>query len=228
MAVIELIGISKTYYTEASSVQALQSLDLVFEAGRFTAIMGASGSGKSTLLNLLGCMDRPSAGAYILDGHDVSSLDDDALSEIRCHKIGMVFQSFNLFPHYDVLENICVPLRYAEMEEEPMQERARQLLELVGLSDRIHHRPTELSGGQCQRVAIARALANEPAVVLADEPTGNLDEKTGREVLAIFQHLRDQGRTIIMVTHNPEYGKVVERVIRLQDGRVTEDSQPAG
>jgi len=218
---IELSGISRVYDRGATQVHALQPTDLAFAEGRFYAIMGASGSGKSTMLNLLGMLDRPTTGSYVLDGIDVSRLGDDDVSYIRCRKIGFIFQSFNLFPHFSVLENVCVPMRYAEvLDEASMQQRAHELLERVGLADRIHHKPTELSGGQCQRVAIARALANDSPILLADEPTGNLDEKTGEEVLEIFRRLRDDGRTVIMVTHNPEYETEVEEVIRLHDGEV--------
>jgi putative ABC transport system ATP-binding protein len=175
------------------------------------------------MLNLLGLLDRPTTGGFFLEGEDISSLEDNALSEIRCLRVGMVFQSFNLFSNFTVLENVCVPMQYADRDSEFMRNRAEELLESVGLSDRAHHRPTQLSGGQCQRVAIARALANDPAVVLADEPTGNLDEQTGHEILALFRELRDRGRTIIMVTHNPEYERDVERIVRLHDGEIMED-----
>lgn len=224
MNVIDLDDLSKTYVTAAADVHALKPTTLSFRAGHFAAIMGPSGSGKSTLLNLLGLLDQPSGGAYILDGIDVSGLDDDARSEIRCRKIGMIFQSFNLFPRLTVFENVCVPMRYADVPEDEMRERAETLLASVGLQDRMDHRPTQLSGGQCQRVAIARALANDPPLLLADEPTGNLDEKTGDEILAIFHDLRDRGRTVLMVTHNPEYEGVVERVVQLHDGHVTRDT----
>jgi putative ABC transport system ATP-binding protein len=223
MAVIELKSISRTYHTGGEPVHALRPLDLSFEEGVFTAIMGPSGSGKSTMLNLLGLLDRPSTGQFFLEGEDVSSLSDNALSEVRCRKIGMIFQAFNLFPGYTVLENVCVPMRYADKPEKEMYIRAKEMLALVGLADRITHRPTQLSGGQCQRVAIARALVNDPAFILADEPTGNLDEKTGEEILAIFRNLRDQGRTVIMVTHNPDYTQEVERVVSLHDGSISTD-----
>ena len=221
--VIRLVGLAKTYHTSETPIHALRPLDLTIRRGEFCAIMGASGSGKSTMLNLLGLLDRPTGGHYFLDDIDVSGLGDNAVSEIRCRKVGFVFQSFNLFPHFTVTDNVCVPMRYAELPEREMRKRAATLLEAVGLSDRAGHRPSQLSGGQCQRVAIARSLANNPSLILADEPTGNLDEKTGKEILALFQRLHREGRTLIMVTHNPEYSKIVERVIRLSDGYVVDD-----
>lgn len=224
MAQIELLGLSRTYRTGAADILALQAVDLSLEAGSFIAIMGPSGSGKSTLLNLLGLLDHPTSGQYLLDGRDVSVLDDDEVSEIRCRKIGMVFQSFNLFQHFNVIENVCVPMHYAEVNESAMRARARELLDRVGLSERLSHRPTQLSGGQCQRVAIARALANDPLLILADEPTGNLDEKTGREIVTVFQQLRDEGRVIVMVTHNQSYVHDVDRVVTLHDGRISGDT----
>jgi putative ABC transport system ATP-binding protein len=225
-SVIALKGVSRSYFTGTDHVvHALHPTHLVIERGEFTAIMGPSGSGKSTMLNLLGLLDRPTTGQFILDGEDVSRMDDDDLSDIRCRKVGFIFQSFNLFPHMTVLENICAPMRYAEVAETEMYDRAERLLSLVGLSHRLDHRPNQLSGGQCQRVAIARALANEPALLLADEPTGNLDEKTGKEILALFRDLHRQGRTLIMVTHNPEYESVVERIVRLHDGHIAEDTR---
>ncbi len=220
MSLIKLDGISKTYQTGETTVSALLDINLEIEAGQFLTIMGASGSGKSTMLNLLGLLDKPSAGVFMLDGIDVSDLDDDQTSAIRCQKVGIVFQSFNLFSHFNILENVCVPMRYARMHPSLMPGRARELLELLGLGDRMTHRPTQLSGGQCQRVAIARALANDPPVILADEPTGNLDERTGWEVMEIFRGLVAQGRTVIMVTHNPEYEKMSNRVVTLHDGRI--------
>lgn len=221
--VVDLRKLEKTYDSGACSVRALKPVDIQIPYGIFCAVMGPSGSGKSTLLNLLGLLDQPSGGQYILNGQDVSHLNDNALSEIRCRQIGMVFQSFNLFPHFTVQENVCVPMRYAGFPEKKMQARAQELLERVGLDDRMKHKPTQLSGGQCQRVAIARALANDPPVILADEPTGNLDEKTGTEILELFHELRDSGRTVIMVTHNPVYETIVERTIVLHDGYVTRD-----
>ena len=217
---IKLQGLGKLYQTGGTDVRALWDVDLTIPAGHFVAIMGASGSGKSTLLNMLGLLDRPTHGSYLLQGEDVAWLDDDRRSEIRCRKVGIIFQSFNLFPHFSVVENVCVPMRYARLPRRKMYDRAHELLSSVGLEHRLHHRPTQLSGGECQRVAIARALANNPPVLLADEPTGNLDEQTGLEVMGIFHDLVAQGRTVIMVTHNPEYEAEVERVIRIHDGRI--------
>lgn len=172
------------------------------------------------MLNMLGLLDQPTAGAYLLDGQNVAHLNDNERSDIRCRKLGIVFQSFNLLSHFSILENVCVPMRFLNMNKKEMYERSAYLLDLVGLGDRLKYRPNQLSGGQCQRVAIARALANDPPVILADEPTGNLDEKTGNEVLDIFNGLIDGGRSVIMVTHNPDYENIVHRVIELHDGKV--------
>lgn len=220
MNLIELKGISRTYGSGAGTVHALRPMDLTVKTGEFAAIFGTSGSGKSTLLNLLGLLDQPSTGAYFLDGHNVANLNDGERSDIRCRKLGIVFQSFNLLSHFTILENVCVPMRFCNTPKQEMHERAAYLLDKVGLGDRLKHRPNQLSGGQCQRVAIARSLANDPPVILADEPTGNLDEKTGNEVLDIFRELVQDGRSVLMVTHNPEYEHVVQRVIELHDGRV--------
>ena len=220
MKLIELHGISRVYGSGANAVHALRSASLSIEQGTFTAVFGTSGSGKSTMLNMLGLLDEPTAGDYFLEGLNVAKLSDVERSEIRCRKVGIIFQSFNLFPHFSILENVCMPMRFAGVERHEMKERAAQLLERVGLGDRLKHSPAQLSGGQCQRVAIARALANNPAVILGDEPTGNLDEKTGNEIIEIFHELVDEGRTVIMITHNPEYEKEVQRVIELHDGEV--------
>jgi putative ABC transport system ATP-binding protein len=221
MSLIELKDISRRYGVGDHAVQALHPLDLSIEAGQFTAILGTSGSGKSTLMNILGLLDPPSTGAYWLDGRNVAGLDDNQISEIRNRKIGIVFQSFNLFPHFNILENVCVPMRFAGMPKKAMRDRAGLLLDKMGLGNRLTHRPTQLSGGQCQRVAIARALANNPPVLLADEPTGNLDEKTGQAVIQIFHELVSAHCSVIMITHNPEYEQEVHRAIVLHDGRVT-------
>ncbi len=223
--IIELKNISKSYETGDNIVQALKPLNLSFNSATFIAIMGASGSGKSTLLNVLGLLDKASTGKYFLGGVNVADLEDNDISEERCRKLGMIFQSFNLFSHFSVLENVCVPMQYADKKEDEMRERAIYLLEKLGLGDRMTHKPTQLSGGQSQRVAIARALANDPPVILADEPTGNLDDKTGCEVMDIFQSLVNDGRTVIMVTHNPEYEKQVQRIIKLHDGDVVFDGR---
>jgi putative ABC transport system ATP-binding protein len=184
--------------------------------------MGSSGSGKSTLLNILGCVDRPSSGSYRIRGNEVSTLSDDELSEIRGHHIGFVFQSYNLIPQLNVLENILVPLSYWDEMPEDAEQRARQLAERVGLGKRLEHRPTELSGGQQQRVAIARALINDPAILLADEATGNLDSKTAAEILELFDQLHAEGKTILLVTHEPSVGRRAEHTLRLADGRIAE------
>jgi putative ABC transport system ATP-binding protein len=219
--VIALRGVRKVYGAGETAVEALRPTDLDFAAGGFHAIMGPSGSGKSTLLNLLGLLDRPTDGRYLLAGEDVADLDDDARSAVRCRRIGFIFQSFNLLHHLSILDNVRVPMQYAGVPPAGQIERARRLLDELGLGDRTHHRPAELSGGQCQRAAIARALANDPPILLADEPTGNLDEKTGDEVLAVFDRLCAAGRTVILVTHNPAYRDRVARTVELHDGRVT-------
>ena len=217
---VRLNAITKRYEMGEQVVHALHPLDLEFVAGQFVAIVGPSGSGKSSLLNILGLLDQPSGGQYWLDGEDVANLPDVQISQIRCRKIGFIFQSFNLFSNMTVLDNICVLMLYAEMPKAEMRERAEKVLTRLGLAERLDHKPTELSGGQRQRVAIARSLANDPPVLLADEPTGNLDEKTGEEVMEIFRELRSEGRSIIMVTHNPEYENEVDRVIEIRDGRI--------
>jgi putative ABC transport system ATP-binding protein len=220
MNVVELRGVSKIYVTGETTVHALRPTDLVVRGGRFVAVIGPSGSGKSTLLNILGLLDRPSSGEYRLSGRPTQSLKDGTMASLRCRKMGMVFQSFNLFPRFTVLENVCVPMQYANVKGRQMRERAESLLKAVGLADRMHHKPTQLSGGESQRTAIARALANDPELILADEPTGNLDEHTGQEIMGIFRQLVRDGRTILMVTHNPEYMQYGERVIQLRDGSV--------
>ena len=206
-------------------VEALRGVSLDFRQGEFIAIMGPSGCGKSTLLNLLGWLDRPSAGQYILGGQDVSTLDDDALSSIRGKRIGFVFQSYNLIQQLNVLENIEVPLYYQGRPDEESREIATELATRVGLGDRLDHRPYELSGGQQQRVAVARALANDPLILLADEPTGNLDSTSGSDILYVLDGLHKQGKTLIMVTHSDEVSERAQRVIRLRDGVVERDER---
>ncbi len=220
MSLIQLDGISRVYGSGPTAVHALRPSNLTIEAGTLVAIFGTSGSGKSTMLNMLGLLDEPTSGNYLLEGRNVAKLSDATRSEIRCKQIGIIFQSFNLFPHFSILENVCMPMRFAGLERHEMKERASQLLSRVGLGSRLAHSPSQLSGGQCQRVAIARALANKPSVILADEPTGNLDEKTGNEIIEIFHELVAEGQTVIMVTHNAEYEKQVQRVIELHDGNV--------
>lgn len=219
---IELRGLEKVYEAGGVKINALRPTDLIVKRGTFLTVMGPSGSGKSTLLNLFGLLMRPTSGSYRLDGREVSQLDDDATSAVRCSKIGMVFQSFNLLSHLTILENVCVPMQYAGLSRREMRERGRGLLDRLGLEGRYGSRPTQLSGGQCQRVAIARALANNPPVILADEPTGNLDEKTGEEVMGIFEELHRAGKTIIMVTHNPLYRKYATQMVTIHDGRAVE------
>jgi len=216
----ELQGVSRVYPTGDVEVRALDDVSLTFATGSYSAIVGQSGSGKSTLLNVLGCLDRPSEGRYLLGGEDVSRLEDDRLSEARGRRLGFVFQSYNLIPHLNVLENIEVPMEYAGVAPRAMRERARELAVLLGLGQRLEHRPGQLSGGQQQRVAIARALANRPLVLLADEPTGNLDSATGLEILDLLDGLHAQGATLIVVTHDPQVAARAQRIVRMLDGRV--------
>lgn len=223
MAIAEVRDLVKHYHMGHVVVRALNGVSIRFEQGDYCAIMGHSGSGKSTLLNLLGCLDQPSSGHYWLGGVDVSELIDDKLSEIRSQRLGFIFQSYNLVAQLTVLENIEVPLFYQGWPAHESKERAVTLAELVGLADRMHHRPSELSGGQQQRVAIARSLANDPLIILADEPTGNLDSATEREILTILNDLNEQGKTLIVVTHEPEVARMAGRTVTLQDGVVVSD-----
>jgi len=224
MSIVRIEALHKRYRLGALEVPALQGLDLSLAEGDYLAIMGPSGSGKSTLLNMLGCLDRPNEGHYYLGGEDVVDLDDDELSEIRGRRIGFVFQSYNLIAQLNVVENIEVPMYYAGLSERESEERARTLAELVGLSDRLRHRPAELSGGQQQRVAIARALANDPFIILADEPTGNLDSHSGEDILNILTELHGQGKTLIVVTHDERVAARAQRTIHLLDGRVDRET----
>src|SRR5687768_9219258 len=228
-AVASVLNLSKIYRKPGTNVEvhALRSIDLEFEEGQFTAIMGASGSGKSTLMNVLGCLDQPTIGQYILGGQDISALPDDELSEIRSRRIGFVFQNFNLIQQLTVLENLEVPMFYLGIPPAERRRRALELAAKVGLEDRADHRPMQLSGGQQQRVCIARALINEPLILLADEPTGALDSKTGQAILELFDELVAQGKTIILVTHDPTVAHRCSRVIHLHDGEVSKDERNA-
>ncbi len=223
---IEAIGLSKVYGSGEVAVHALRGIDLQVRRGEFVAIMGPSGSGKSTLLNLLGCLDRPTRGRYLLDGEDVSRLSRTALADVRNRKVGFVFQAYNLLPRLTALQNVMLPLLYNRHERLSAEERRRRAiaaLEAVGLGERLHHRPHALSGGEQQRVAIARALVNRPAILLADEPTGNLDTRSGREILVLLAELHRQGATILMVTHDPEASAHAARIIHLRDGEIVSD-----
>jgi putative ABC transport system ATP-binding protein len=222
-ALIETRDLIKTYKMGNEIVRALDGVSVRIDAGEYVAIMGPSGSGKSTLMNVLGGLDRPSSGEYLLEGENVGSLAADRLAEFRNAKIGFVFQSFNLLPRLNALANVALPMTYGAVAPDKRLLRAKQMLELVGLSDRIHHRPTQLSGGQQQRVAIARALANQPALLLADEPTGALDERTGIEVMQLFERLNLEGLTIVVVTHDAEVAQRARRVVRMRDGHVVDD-----
>ena len=223
MAVVNIQNLSKTYQLGTIEVSALRDIDLQIEQGQFVAVMGPSGSGKSTLLNLLGCLDRPTSGRYWLGGRDVSRLDDDQLSLIRGKRIGFVFQSYNLIGQLNVIENIQLPMFYQGLSEDKSAENARQLAVTVGLGDRFRHRPAQLSGGQQQRVAIARALANDPVIILADEPTGNLDSASGAEILSLLDQLHQAGKTLIIVTHDEDIAARAQRTIHLYDGRIEKE-----
>lgn len=224
-AVIDIQGITKTYVNGKLSVPVLHGIDLQVNKGEFVSIMGPSGSGKSTFMNILGCLDRPTTGSYRLNGDEVATLSDDELAFVRNKQIGFVFQSFNLLTKLTALENVALPMIYAGMNKKSRNERAAALLSSVGLGDRMDHLPSELSGGQRQRVAIARALANNPAIIMADEPTGNLDSKSTIDVMNIFRGLYEEGRTIILVTHEPEIATYASRNVVLRDGLIVEDSQ---
>jgi putative ABC transport system ATP-binding protein len=220
-AVIELTAVGKTYRSGTLSVDAVRDVSLRFEAGEFVAIVGPSGSGKSTLMHILGCLDVPTAGRFVLAGEDVSALDENRLAELRNQHIGFVFQQFNLLPYMTAQRNVELPLVYAGVAPAARHERARRALGLVGLSDRADHRPGELSGGQQQRVAIARALVTEPDLILADEPTGNLDSASTAEVLALLRDLHHGGRTIVLITHEADVASLADRVVTMHDGRAT-------
>ena len=221
--VIEIRDIVKNYQVGSVIVRALRSVTLDIYRNEYVAIMGPSGSGKSTLMNLLGCLDTPTSGIYILNGTDVSKMEDDFLAEIRNKEIGFVFQTFNLLPRYTALENVTLPLIYAGIPKIEREKMAIETLEQVGLSDRMHHKPNELSGGQRQRVAIARALVNKPSIILADEPTGNLDSKTSLDIMGLLDDIHRKGNTVILVTHEEDIARHAARIIRLLDGTVSQD-----
>ena len=217
---IYIEGLRKTYHIGTQQVHALDGLDLAIDVNEYVALMGPSGSGKSTLMNVLGCLDSPTAGSYHLNGQNVANLDEDALADIRNREIGFVFQTFNLLPRYSALENVALPLIYAGLSKRERLERAEEVLEMVGLQDRMVHRPNELSGGQRQRVAVARALVNRPSIILADEPTGNLDTATSMEIMNLFGEIQAAGNTVILVTHEEDIAECAHRIVRLRDGKV--------
>lgn len=222
-AILAMHGLCKSYYLGGEELRVLRDINLTITSGEYVAIMGPSGSGKSTLLNLIGCLDRPTQGDYLLGGQSVLTLDDDQLSMIRGERIGFVFQSFKLIAQLNVVENIEIPMYYQGVSEDASARRARELATLVGLGDRMRHRPYELSGGQQQRVSIARALANDPLIILADEPTGNLDSTSGADILAILDRLHGEGKTLIVVTHDEQIATNAERIIHLFDGRIAKE-----
>jgi len=223
MAIIETRDLWKTYVMGSEEIHALRGVDLSIDRGEYVAIMGPSGSGKSTLMNLIGCLDTPSKGSYLLNGKQVSEMNDNELARIRNEEIGFVFQTFNLLPRASALHNVELPLVYAGVPSRARQDRAREALKKVELEDRMSHKPNELSGGQRQRVAIARSLVNNPSILLADEPTGNLDSKTGVEIMALFERLHTAGNTIVLVTHEADIAAYAHRVVHIRDGRVEKD-----
>lgn len=222
---IELKDIMKTYVMGDSVVHALNHVNVQIDYGEFTSIMGASGSGKSTMMNILGCLDRPTSGEYFLDGKEIAGYNDDELAHTRNAKIGFVFQNFNLLSKLTAQANVALPLIYAGVAEEERMERAKKALEAVGLGDRLDHKPMEMSGGQRQRVAIARALINDPPVIMADEPTGNLDTKSSYEIMDIFKKMNDEGKTVIMVTHEPDIAAYTKRILIMRDGKLVSDER---
>jgi len=219
-SLIKIENLTRTYTIGEEVIHALNGVNLEIQQNQYVALMGPSGSGKSTLMNILGCLDRPSSGDYFLNGPNVATLDDNQLAVIRNKEIGFVFQTFNLLPKYTALENVALPLIYAGWSEEKRMARAKEVLDQVGLKDRMKHRPNELSGGQRQRVAVARALVNKPSIILADEPTGNLDTKTSYEIMHLFQEIHDAGNTVILVTHEEDIASYAHRIIRMRDGVV--------
>lgn len=226
-SLIHLRDIHRHYSVGGETVRALDGVDLDVERGEYLAIMGHSGSGKSTLMSLLGCLDTPTSGAYRLSGESVHELDDDHLADVRNRRIGFVFQTFNLLPRLDAVTNVGLPLLYRDVSRAEREARAKEALERVGLGARLKHRPNEMSGGQCQRVAVARALVTDPAIVLADEPTGNLDSRTSHEIMDLFEALHGEGRTILLVTHEDDIAERTQRQIRLKDGKIIDDRRAA-
>lgn len=224
-AVIDVQDLCKSYYIGKNELPVLKRLNFKIDSNEYVALMGPSGSGKSTLMNILGCLDTPTSGIYVLNQQDVSKMEDNSLAEVRNQEIGFVFQQFNLMPRLSAVENVAIPLIYAGITKKEREERALAMLNQVGLSDRARHKPNELSGGQCQRVAIARALINDPAIILADEPTGNLDSKTSIEIMDIFEKIHSNGNTVVLVTHEEEIAKHALRIVRLRDGVIEKDSK---
>jgi len=222
-SIIHLDKIEKSYFMGKMELQVLKGIRLDINKNEYVALMGPSGSGKSTLMNIIGCLDTPTSGTYILNGHDISVTEDNKLADIRNKEIGFVFQQFNLLPRLTALENVALPLVYAGMGKKVRTEKAKHVMDLVNLTDRSHHKPNELSGGQCQRVAIARALVNDPSIILADEPTGNLDTKTSYEIMEIFNKIHSNGNTIVLVTHEEDIANHAHRIVRLRDGLIESD-----
>jgi putative ABC transport system ATP-binding protein len=224
-SIIHLEGIRKSYFMGKQELQVLKGIDLNINTNEYVALMGPSGSGKSTLMNILGCLDSPSAGQYVLNGQDVSKMADDSLADVRNKEIGFVFQQFNLLPRLTALENVALPLVYAGISRKQRTDIAVDVIKKVGLEERMHHKPNELSGGQCQRVAIARALVNNPSLILADEPTGNLDTKTSKEIMDIFSQIQAAGNTVVLVTHEEDIANYAKRIVRLRDGLIESDTK---
>lgn len=224
-SILHLESVRKSYFMGKNTLEVLKGISLDIFKNEYVALMGPSGSGKSTLMNILGCLDTPTGGRYILNGHDVSTMEDNSLAEIRNKEIGFVFQQFNLLPRLTALENVALPLIYAGMSKKARNEKAMHVLDMVSLTDRSHHKPNELSGGQSQRVAIARALVNDPSLILADEPTGNLDTKTSYEIMDIFGQIHSTGNTVVLVTHEEDIARNAHRIIRLRDGVIESDKR---